>query len=72
MEAANRKIPMSESKAKLYRTAKAVCGCAHFAGGDYVSVKYHRTENGTHWFEVSKNGLDVTWYPQHHLTDFVL
>ena len=67
-----RRDKMTDRKASFYRTAKAKTACAYFLAGDYVSVKYQRTERGCHWFEVSKNGKDVTYYPEHHLTEFCL
>jgi hypothetical protein len=63
---------MSETKARLYRTAKATISCALFKAGDYVSVEYSRTHVGQHWFKVSKDGKDHTYYPQSHLTEFCL
>jgi hypothetical protein len=63
---------MTETKARLYRTAVARIACAHFKAGDVVGVKYQRTENGTHWFEVTSQSGLKTYYPEHHLTSFVL
>lgn len=44
----------NETKAKLYKTAKALISCAYFRAGDYVAVKfYHRDTNGKNWFLVT-------------------
>lgn len=60
------------AKAPMYRTATATIACAHFKAGDIVGVQFHRVdEKGCAWFEVTK-GDNKTWYPEHHLTHFVL
>lgn len=64
-------------KAKLYKTAIATIGCAHFPKGAIVSVKYDWTAtNGVNWYVIRKTEkgdlpYDVA-YPEHHLTGFVL
>jgi hypothetical protein len=63
---------MTEAKARLYSTARATVACAYFKAGDFVGVSYQRTENGTHWFEVTSQSGEKTYYPQHHLTEFCL
>lgn len=65
---------MTEDKAKLYRTARATIACALFGADDVVSVKFHRRDDkGILWFRVAAD-LDGpgTYYPAHHLADFVL
>jgi hypothetical protein len=63
-------------KETLYKTAKAVIGCAHFSAGEYVAIKYFNTQAGVDYFEVTagENGklADSVYYPAGHLTDFVL
>lgn len=72
MRPANAKIKTTPKKAALYKTARAVISCAYFQRGDHVAVKYDRTDgDGCLWFAVTSNG-ETTYYPEHHLTDFVL
>lgn len=75
-------VGMETSKAKLYKTAKAVISCAKFKAGDYVAVRYFGlSPSGQHWFECATekfpNPLPPLWhksvcYPEKHLTDFCL
>jgi hypothetical protein len=66
------------AKAPLYRTARALIGCAQFKAGDFVAVRFHSksAHNGTVWFEIdrSEHGAlkTVTFYPAHHLSEFCL
>lgn len=60
-------------KRMFYRTARATIACALFKAGDYVSVEYHRTgADGVDWYKVTSISGESTWYPQHHLSEFVL
>lgn len=59
-------------KRTLYRTARATVACAIFKVGDYLTVEYHRSENGTDWYKVTSITGESTWYPGHHLAEFVL
>ena len=59
---------MQTEKYSLYKTAKATIACALFDAGDYVHVRY----SGNNWFDVSKDRINWTVYPHHHLSDFVL
>jgi hypothetical protein len=57
-------------KQQMYSTAIATIGCAHFADGDVVSVRWvWQNEIGTDWYLVEPWGV---MYPAHHLTSFVL
>ena len=65
---------MSDDKAKLYRTAVATVGCAHFAAGAVVRLVYsHKCAcHNRHWWVVGTGKYGVVAYPEHHLADFVL
>ncbi len=60
-------------KRTLYKTARATIACAYFKVGDYVSVQFNRLdENGMAWYQVSKDNVLSTFYPENHLTNFCL
>jgi hypothetical protein len=64
---------MTPTIASLYRTAQATLGCAHFASGTYVAVRFtHRADTGTLWFDVSADGQQWVPYPASHLDWFTL
>jgi hypothetical protein len=66
---------ISDTKAKLYKTARATKSCLHFNAGDIVAISNPwRGNDGILWFDIkeSQHGPCNTTYPEHHLTDFVL
>ena len=64
------------TKEQLLKTAKATVSCAEFKAGDYVTVEYYATVNGTVWYliKATENGPTdcVVAYPLHQLADFSL
>lgn len=76
MNTSAKELPKMKKQA-LYKTAKASISCAAFQAGEYVSVKFDRTdEKGTDWYliESSQNGklASPVAYPAHHLESFCL
>ncbi len=60
----------TRDKRYLYRTAKALIGCAYFKAGEIVGVQYYgRGAEGKHYFLCA--GQEVC-YPEHHLSEFCL
>ena len=64
-------------KAPFWKTAYATIGCAHFAAGDCVAVRYmHTSEKGTDWYAIDKSEhgylSQQVAYPHHHLTRFCI
>jgi hypothetical protein len=73
---------MQEAKARLYKTARATISCALFKAGQIVAVRFFNHDvNGKAWFEVSPEKFPATvpplyfkstFYPENHLSEFVL
>jgi hypothetical protein len=63
-------------KQHLYKTARATVSCAEFKAGDYVTVEYMDTVNGTEWYliKATEHGPTscVVAYAKHQLANFSL
>jgi hypothetical protein len=67
---------ITDSKAKLYKTAISKSPCLYFKEGDVVSVSNPwRSSSGVLWFEIheTQHGkIPCVVYPENLLSDFVL
>ena len=68
---------MTETRAALYKTARATIACAEFKAGDCVAVQFsHHADNGTLWFDILRSQHGAlrcpVVYPEHHLTNFII
>jgi hypothetical protein len=62
---------ITDAKRSIYTSAQANIGCAHFKSGAFVGVRYIGAGwNGTHWYSVLVDGVEVCQYPEHHLERF--
>ncbi len=64
-----KKSNVTDAKAKLYKTARALRSYTGFSAGEFVSIRHDVTDlNGNIWFVVNETVVFPSW----ELADFTL